>query len=103
MMAMDLEFTRVFKSAHNALLRISKGSSERDAVAQSWAENRQLVGLRKETLALVLGTVSQQDLMDVLIGKTFPGRKFRTDTQCLLRLIVQIVTHPIGEIRIKKL
>ena len=101
-MTNDREFATMFLIAREALLRVSKGSSERDAVAQSWARNRSPVGPRKDTLALVLGTVRQQDLLDDLIHRIFPNHRFREETQYLLRLVVQIITNR-GETQIKKL
>ena len=90
-MSSDLDFATTFKLAHEALVRISKGSSERDAVAASIERNHCSVGLMEQTLALVLATVNEQDLLDDVISKVFVDRRFPTETRCLLRLVGNVV------------
>lgn len=99
----DREFATLFMIARDALLRVCKGSSERAAVAHSWARNRHSVGSKQAILDLVLRTVGQQDTLDVLIRRVFPNRRFRAETQCLLRLATQIIINRIGTMQTKRL
>lgn len=103
-MAEEQELALMLTVARDALRRVSSGSSERNAVAQSLPRNRHQAGLMKDALTLVLRTVSHQDSLDDLIRRVFPDRKFRIETQCLLRLVAQqIVTHRTIEIQIRRL
>ncbi|HEX4920470.1 MAG TPA: hypothetical protein VFV92_06995, partial [Candidatus Bathyarchaeia archaeon] len=90
-MSTDPDFATTFKVAHEALVRVSKGSSERDAVSNSIARNHRSIGLTEKALALVLATVNEQDLLDDVIGRIFVDRRFSTETRCLLRLVANVI------------
>jgi len=99
----DPDFVISFKIALDALVRVTKGSSERDAVAASIPTSRRSPGLVEKTLGIVLSTVDEQDLLDGVIGRVFPDHRFPTGTQCLLRLVAHVISRPDGRTVVKRL
>src|SRR3989442_12329742 len=62
----DSDLSGQFKLAHRALVLVSRGASEREAVQRAGASDPRLPGCKLKCLALLLGTVSGQAGLTVL-------------------------------------
>jgi len=71
----DSYFSDQFRLAHQALVLVSRGASERDAVQRAAASDPRLTNVKREALALVLGTTSEQDVIDILVRNAHPEEK----------------------------
>jgi len=67
-------------------LLVSRGASERDAVQRAAALDPRSIGVKREALALVLGTVGEQDVIDLLVRNVHPEEKMGMNARCLFRL-----------------
>ena len=65
---------------------VSRGASERDAVQRAAALDPRSIGVKREALALVLGTVGEQDVIDILVRNVHPEEKMGMNARCLFRL-----------------
>jgi hypothetical protein len=72
----DSDFSNEFKLAYRALVLVSRGASEREAVQQATASDPRLTSVKREALALVLGTVGEQDVIDVLVRNAHPEERW---------------------------
>src|SRR5438132_1494292 len=75
-----------FMLAYRALGLVSRGASERDAIQRVAASDPRLTSVKREALALVLGTVGEQDLLDIHVHNALPEETMRIITRCLFRL-----------------
>ncbi len=75
-----------FRLAYRALLLVSRGASERSAVQRAAASDPRLISVKREALALVLGTVSEQDVIDIVVRNAHPEEKMGMSALCLSRL-----------------
>src|SRR3989442_10575901 len=82
----DSYFSDQFRLAHQALVLVSRGASERDAVQRAAASDARLTNVKREALALVLGTTSEQDLLDIHLQNALPEEKMGISARCLFRL-----------------
>ena len=87
----DSNLSRQFKLAYRALLLVAKGASERSAIEQAVASELGLANVRQEALAMVLGTVNEQDLADIIVQNALPNEKFDTSARCLFRLVMHVM------------
>lgn len=94
-------FQDKFVLAHRALVLVTGGSSEREAVTRAALTDRNPSSIRKEALALVIETIKQQDLLDRLLSEMFP--KEGDYVQCLLRLVLLLATRSEGISKSKRL
>ena len=99
--ASDSDHSSQFKLAYRALLLVSRGASERDAVQRAAASDPRLTSVKREALALVLGIVSEQDVIDILVRNGDPDEKMGVTTRCLFRLTTYAMLRldPKGQIR----
>jgi len=84
--ARDSDHSIQFRLAYRALLLVSRGASERDAVQRAAALDPRSIGAKREALALVLGTVGEQDVIDILVRNVHPEEKMGMNARCLFRL-----------------
>ena len=84
--ARDSDHSIQFRLAYRALLLVSRGASERDAVQRAAALDPRSIGVKREALALVLGTVGEQDVIDLLVRNVHPEEKMGMNARCLFRL-----------------
>src|SRR5207244_10940383 len=84
--ARDSDHSIQFRLAYRALLLVSRGASERDAVQRAAALDPRSIGVKREALALVLGTVGEQDVIDILVRNVHPEEKMGMNARCLFRL-----------------
>ena len=84
--ARDSDHLIQFRLAYRALLLVSRGASERDAVQRAAALDPRSTGVKREALDLVLGTVSEQDVIDILVRNVHPEEKMGMNARCLFRL-----------------
>src|SRR6266566_8976327 len=84
--ARDSDHSIQFRLAYWALLLVSRGASERDAVQRAAALDPRSRGVKREALDLVLGTVSEQDVTDILVRNVHPEEKMGMNARCLFRL-----------------
>jgi 16S rRNA (cytosine967-C5)-methyltransferase len=82
----DFDLTDQLKLAHRALVLVSKGVSEQSSVHQATISDPRLTGFKREALALVLGTVREQNLLDLYVQNAFPDEKLGISDRCLFRL-----------------
>ena len=82
----DSDLSSEFKLAYRALMLVSRGASEREAVQRVAASDPRLNGVKRQALALVLGTVSERDVLDIHIQNAMPGEKIGMSARCLFRL-----------------
>ncbi len=87
----DSNLSKQFRLAYRALLLVAKGASERSAVASAVASEPSLASVKQEGLALVLGTVNEQDLEDRLVQSALPSEKLGTRARCLFRLATHLM------------
>ncbi len=84
--ARDSDHSIQFRLAYRALLLVSRGASERDAVQRAAALDPRSIGVKREALALVLGTVGEQDVIDLLVRNVHHEEKMGMNARCLFRL-----------------
>jgi len=72
--------------AHRALVLVGKGASEREAVQSAAASDPRLASVKREALALVLGTVNEQDILDIHVHNALPEEKMGISARALFRL-----------------
>ncbi len=84
--AHDSDLSSQFKLAYRALMLVSRGASEREAVQRAAASDPRLNGVKRKALALVLGTVDEQDVLDIHIHNALPEEKIGMSARCLFRL-----------------
>src|SRR2546428_10980685 len=84
--ACDSDHSIQFRLAFRALLLVGRGASERDAVQRASALDPRSTGVKREALALVLGTVSEQDVIDILVRNVHPEEKMGMNARYLFRL-----------------
>lgn len=84
--ARDFELTDQFRLAHRALILVGRGVSERSAVQEAAASDSRLTSVKREALSLVLGTVDEQDLLDLHIQSALPDGKLGITARSLFRL-----------------
>ena len=82
----DFDLTDQLKLAHRALILVSRGASERHSVHQATISDPRMKGLKREALALVLGTVREQNLLDLYMKNAFPDDKLGISARSLFRL-----------------
>ena len=82
----DSELANQFKLAHRALVLIVRGASERNAVQRAVASDPQLTRAKAGALALVLGTVNEQDLIDLHVQRALLDEKLGINARSLFRL-----------------
>lgn len=87
----DSDLSSQFKLAYRALILVAKGASEREAVQRAAASDARLNSVKRESLALVLGTVSEQDILDIHIQNVMPVEKIGITARSLFRLAAYIL------------
>ena len=84
--AHESDLSSQFKLASRALMLVAKGASEREAVQQAATSDPRLNAVKREALALVLGIVSEQDILDIHIQNVLPQEKIGVTAQSFFRL-----------------
>jgi len=87
----DSDLSKKFKLAYRALLLVEKGASERSAVERIARSDPDLAIVKRDALALVLGIVNEQDLLDRLAQNVLRGEKLGISSRCLFRLATHVV------------
>jgi 16S rRNA (cytosine967-C5)-methyltransferase len=82
----DFDLTDQLKLAHRALVLVSKGASEQKSVHQATISDPRLTGLKREALAMVLGTIREQNLLDLYLKNAFPDDNPGISARSLFRL-----------------
>jgi 16S rRNA (cytosine967-C5)-methyltransferase len=82
----DSDLTDQLRLAHRALVQVSRGASERNAIQQAVASDPRLSRARRGALDLVLGIVNEQDLLDLQLQSVLPDEKFGINARSLFRL-----------------
>ncbi len=98
----DSDLSRKFKLAHQALLLVARGASERYAVEHVVASDTSLANVKREALDLVLGTVDEQDLMDRLVQNALPGEKLGINARCVFRLATHVILRSIEKEQVRR-
>src|SRR5260370_13027454 len=82
-------------------MMVSRGASEREGVERGGASDCGFNGVKREALALVLGTVSEQDILDIHIRSAMPEEKTGASARSLFRLAAYAVRRlgAKGEVR----
>lgn len=89
--AHESDLSSQFKLAYRALVLVSRGASEREAVQRAAASDPRLNSVKRKALALVLGTVTEQDVLDIHIQNVMHQDKIGTSARCLFRLAAYAV------------
>ena len=87
----ESDLSSQFKLAYRALMLVAKGNSEREAVQRAAASDPRLNGVKREALVLVLGIVSEQDVLDIGIQTVMPQEKIGLTARSLFRLAAYTV------------
>jgi len=87
----DSKLVDRLRLAREALLLVSKGWSERSAVARIALSDPQLQSEKSSARALVIEVVSRLDLLDRAIQTTFPDSKIDRKSLALFHLAAQLV------------
>ena len=90
----DSDLSSQFKLAYRALRLVSRGASERESVQRAAASDLRLNGVKRNALALVLGTVNEQDVLDIHIQRALPDGKMGENARCLFRLAAFAIRRP---------
>src|SRR5260370_39768485 len=82
-------------------MMVSRGANEREAVQRAGGSDPRLNSVKSGALALVLGTVSEQDILDIHIRKAMPEEKTGASARSLFRLAAYAVRRvgAKGEVR----
>ena len=99
----DSDLSGQFKLAHRALVLVSRGASEREAVQSAAASDPRLTSFKREALALVLGTVNEQDILDVHVQDALPDEKMGISARALFRLATYSVLRPGAKSEVRRL
>ena len=59
--------------------------------------------VKRKALALVLGTVTEQDVLDIHIQNVMPEQKIGTSDRCLFRLAAYAVRHLVAKAEVRRL
>ena len=90
----DSDLSSQFKLAYRALMLVSRGASEREAVQRAAASDPRLTRVRREALPLVMGTVNEQDVLDLIVQNLFHEEKIGTSARSLFRLAGYSLLRP---------
>lgn len=82
---------------------VSSGASERSAVYRAGASVSRLTQVRREALALVLATVSEQDLLDLHVQNAFPDEKLGIKVRNLFRLTTYVTLRLGAKAKIRQI
>jgi 16S rRNA (cytosine967-C5)-methyltransferase len=82
----DAYLSSQFKLAFRALMLVSRGASEREAVQAAAASDSRFTRVKREALALVLGTVNEQDVLDIHVQNALSEEKLGESARSLFRL-----------------
>ncbi|HVH15829.1 MAG TPA: RsmB/NOP family class I SAM-dependent RNA methyltransferase, partial [Candidatus Angelobacter sp.] len=82
----ESDLSSQFKLAYLALTLVAKGASEREAVQRAATSYPGLNSVKREALALVLGSVSEQDVLDIDIQNVMSQEKIGVTARSLFRL-----------------
>jgi len=99
----DLDLTDLFRLAYRALVLVSRGASERNAVQQAAASDPQSTRANREALSLVLGTVNEQDLLDLHVQNALPNETLGIGSRCLFRLTAHVVLRSGGRAKVRRI
>jgi 16S rRNA C967 or C1407 C5-methylase (RsmB/RsmF family) len=99
----DSDLSTQFKLAFRALVLVSRGASERDAVERAAASDPRLTRVKREALSLVLGTVNEQDVIDNLIRNAHLDEKIGISARCLFRLTTYAILRPGAQAQMKRI
>jgi 16S rRNA C967 or C1407 C5-methylase (RsmB/RsmF family) len=101
--AEDSNLTDQFRLAYWALVQVSRGASERNAIQQTAASDPRLTRAKRAALALVLGTVNEQDLLDLYLQSALPDKKLGINARCLFRLTTYAVLRHSGKVNVRRI
>jgi 16S rRNA (cytosine967-C5)-methyltransferase len=90
----DSDLSSQFKLAYRALMLVSSGASEREAVQRAAASDPRLTGVKREALPLVMGTVKEQDVLDLIVQNLLDVEKIGTSARSLFRLAAYSLLRP---------
>lgn len=82
----DSDLMDQFRLAYRALVLVGRGTSERNAVERAASSDPRVMRVKREALALVLGTVSEQDVLDIIVRNAHPTEKMGMSALCMFRL-----------------
>jgi 16S rRNA (cytosine967-C5)-methyltransferase len=99
----DSELADEFRLAHRALVLVSRGASERNAVQQAAASDSRLIRARGDALTLVLGTVNEQDLIDLHMQSALPNEKLGINARSLFRLTTYAILRLTGKVSVRQI
>ncbi len=98
----DSDLSKRFKLAHRALLLVAGGASERSAVERAVSSDPGLRNVKREARRLVLGTVGEQDLLDILVQNALPGEKLGISARCAFRLAAHVMLRSSENGRVRR-
>jgi 16S rRNA (cytosine967-C5)-methyltransferase len=99
----DSELPDEFRLAHRALVLVGRGASERNAVQQAAASDSRLTRAKAGALALVLGAVNEQDLIDIHVQRILPDEKFGLNARSLFRLTTYAILRPSANASVRQI
>jgi 16S rRNA (cytosine967-C5)-methyltransferase len=99
----DSDLTDQFRLAHRALVLVSRGASERNAIQQAAATDPRLTRAKRDALSLVLATVNEQDLLDLYVQSALPNDKLGINAQCLFRLTAYAIMRLSAKAKIRRI
>ncbi len=99
----DSNLTDQFRLAHQALVLVSRGASERNAIQQAAATDPRLTRAKRDALSLVLATVNEQDLLDLYVQSALPDDELGINAQCLFRLTAYAILRLSAKAKIRRI
>lgn len=99
----DSDLTDQFRLAHRALVLVSRGASERNAIRHAAASDPRLTRATRGALSLVLGTVDEQDLLDLYVQNALSNNNLAINAQCLFRLTTYAVLRLSAKEKVRRI
>jgi 16S rRNA (cytosine967-C5)-methyltransferase len=99
----DSNLTDQFKLAYWTLVQVSRGASERNAIQQTAASNPRVTRAKRAALALVLGTVNEQDILDLYLQSALPDEKLGINARWFFRLTTYAVLRLSGKVNVRRI
>ncbi len=93
----DEKIFDTLKLALDALVLVSKGHSERSAVARAAGRDQHRLSQSSRALAIVTATVSELDLLDRMIQQILPNVKISRESLALFRLASTLTSSKYSE------
>ena len=99
----DADLADLFKLVIRALILVSQGASERNAVKQVISSDPRLNRAKRGAFALVLRIVNEQDLLDLYLHSALSEDKLGINARCLFRLTAYAILRLHAKLTVRQI